>query len=74
MDLRPTPNDGTLRPETGPVTGIPQAWVPRMPKDSTDAGYGESWKMLVSSFVKLLPPSLLSLATIVVEEITRQAP
>ena len=40
MDPRQAPDDGNLSPESGPVTGIPEAWAPRMPKDSTSRGYG----------------------------------
>ena len=40
MDPQQAPDGGNLSPERGPVPGIPEAWVPRMRKDSTARGYG----------------------------------
>ena len=61
MDPQQAPDDGILLPETAPVTGVPASWVPRMPKDSTNAGYGESWK--ISGIFKLETTSIHSLLT-----------
>jgi hypothetical protein len=61
MDPQQAPDDGNLLPETGPVTGVPASWVPRMPKDSTNAGYAESWK--ISGIFKLETSSIHSLLT-----------